>query len=164
MSELERMHGEGVRLIGELVWYSMGYREYSVPALDPVWERAADLGMVLSIHPTEGTEDMARLLEKHPRLQVVIAHPGEYAHYMEKLELCKKYPNASLDICGTGLFRNFMLEYGVKTIGAERFLFATDYPTCNVGMQVGAVEYAYLTEEQRELIFNGNARRLLGLD
>ena len=160
--ELDRVHAEGVRLIGELVPYLMGYTEYSCDALAPVWKHAAELSMVVSIH-TGAIADMTAFATANPTLNIVIAHPGEHPNYMEKLELCKRCPNVYLDLCGTGLFRNWMLEYGVGLIGAERFLFATDYPTCNIGMQIGALQFAEITAEQRSLICSGNAKRLLKL-
>ncbi len=160
--ELDRMHAEGVTLIGELVPYLMNYTDYACEGLAPVWKHAAELSMVLSIH-VGAIKDMETLALANPKLNIVIAHPGEHPNYMEKLELCKHCPNVYLDICGTGLFRNWMLEYGVGIIGAERFLFATDYPTCNVGMQIGALQFAEITEEQRALICYGNAMRLLHL-
>nr|MBQ4318691.1 amidohydrolase family protein [Clostridia bacterium] len=75
----------------------------------------------------------------------------------------EKYPNAYLDLSGTGLFRYAMLAHGVNRVGAERFLFGTDFPVCNAAMQVAAVLSEYLTDEDYELIFSGNAKRLLGL-
>jgi predicted TIM-barrel fold metal-dependent hydrolase len=98
-----------------------------------------------------------------PKLSFIIAHPGEYDNYMRNLERVEKYPNAYLDICGTGLFRNRMLWYGVNRVGAERFLFGTDYPVCDPAMQVAAVKYQRITDHDRELIFSGNFLRLLGM-
>lgn len=160
--ELERMHSEGVKLIGELVPYSMGRWKYSDPSLNDVWKLAAELKMVLSVHPTD-IEDMEAVISANPELPVVIAHPGEYTAYIEKIELLKRNGNAYMDICGTGLFRYGMLAYGVRQLGAERFLFATDFPTCSVGMQIGGVESEDLTDAEREQIYSKNARRLLGL-
>ena len=56
-----------------------------------------------------------------------------------------------------------MLAYGVGRVGAERFLFGSDYPVCSPGMNVGAVDYEEITDRERELIFSGNAKRLLNL-
>ena len=56
-----------------------------------------------------------------------------------------------------------MLSYGVHKVGAERFLFGTDYPICNPRMYVQAVLQEHLTDEERELIFHKNASRILGM-
>lgn len=170
--ELERLHKAGVRYIGELVPYIMDWKSaggasaegksYSSPEALEIFAVARDLGFVVSIHPSEHN-DMDALCAAFPTLPVIVAHPGEYQNYMRNLERIEKYPNAYLDICGTGLFRNRMLWYGVNRVGAERFLFGTDYPVCNPGMQVAGVEYERLTDSDRELIFSGNFKRLLNL-
>ncbi len=82
---------------------------------------------------------------------------------MAKLDLLRRHSNAYLDICGTGLFRYGMLKYGVDQVGAERFLFGTDFPVCSVGMQVGGVMTEDLTPAERQAIFADNAKRLLRL-
>jgi predicted TIM-barrel fold metal-dependent hydrolase len=51
----------------------------------------------------------------------------------------------------------------VKEVGVERFLFGTDFPVCSVAMQIGGVLGENLTRKQREAIFAGNAKTLLGL-
>ncbi|MBR0458376.1 MAG: amidohydrolase [Victivallales bacterium] len=162
IQELDRMRAEGVKLIGELVPYMMGYREYMHPTLLPVWEYAQKTQMLVSIHSID-IQDMEKLVASFPRLKVVMAHPGEFPSLQQKLEVMKKHPNAYLDICGTGLFRYNMLSYTVKAIGADRILFATDFPTCNPAMQVAAVDFEDITPDEREAIFHGNAERLLGL-
>jgi len=160
--ELQELHTLGVRYIGELVPYIMGWQTYTCPGAMEIFSVAQELGYTVSIHPTTH-EDMDALCAAFPKLSFIIAHPGEYDNYMRNLERVEKYPNAYLDICGTGLFRNRMLWYGVNRVGAERFLFGTDYPVCDPAMQVAAVKYQRITDHDRELIFSGNFLRLLGM-
>ncbi|MEA4822668.1 MAG: amidohydrolase family protein [Clostridiaceae bacterium] len=161
--ELTRLHAQGVRLIGELVPYMMGWTRYTCPGALEIFSLAQELGMTVSVHPTV-PEDLDALCAAFPHMNIIVAHPGEYNDYLRNLERLERYPNAYLDICGTGLFRNRMLWYGVNRVGAERFLFGTDYPVCNPAMQVAAVEYERLTDAERELIFAGNFKRLLNLE
>lgn len=162
IQEIDRMCAEGCRLIGELVPYSMGYQEYMHPSLHPVWEYAQERKLPVSIHSMD-IQDMEKLIASYPKLIVVMAHPGEYNNLIPKLEILKKYPNACLDICGTGLFRYNMLAYTVQEVGFDRILFATDFPTCSAAMQVAAVDFEDITPEAREAIFHKNARRILKL-
>ena len=159
---LEKAHAKGVRLIGELVPYMMGWSRYTCPGALEIFSAAQDLGFTVSVHPTVH-EDLDALCAAFPRMNFIVAHPGERDSYMHNLERMERYPNAYLDISGTGLFRNRMLWYGVNRVGAERFLFGTDYPVCNPAMQVAGVEYECLTDEQKALIIAGNFKRLLGL-
>ena len=52
---------------------------------------------------------------------------------------------------------------GIRRAGAGKFLFGTDYPITNPGMYVHAVLGEHIGEEDRRLIFSGNAKRLLRL-
>ncbi len=160
--ELEYMKTQGVKLVGELVPYRMGWREYACRESLEIFGVAGELGMTVSMHPTN-TEDMEAVVKALPKTTFVFAHPGEKAAYMAHLERMEKYPNAYLDLSGTGLFRYAMLAHGVNRLGAERFLFGTDFPVCNASMQVGGILSEYLRPEDYALIFSGNARRLLGL-
>ena len=83
--------------------------------------------------------------------------------FLKHLERLEKYDNTYLDISGTGLFRYGMLREGIRRVGAEKFLFGTDYPITNPGMYVQAVLYEHITDADREMIFCKNAERILGV-
>ncbi|MBE6931403.1 MAG: hypothetical protein E7463_14110 [Ruminococcaceae bacterium] len=158
--ELKIMYDQGVRLIGELVPYMMGWKEYTCPGAMEIFTYAQELGMTVSIHPTT-EEDMLKLYKSFPHMNFIAAHPGEKARYMAHLESMEACPNVYLDICGTGLFRYGMLSYGVSRVGSERFLFGTDFPTCTPGMQVSGVLYERMSNADYENILYKNAERLL---
>lgn len=160
--ELETMYSQGIRLIGELVPNTNGNWSYVCKGALEIFDFAQDLGMTVSIHSTDMAE-IFTLCRTFPHLNIVAAHPGEYDRYMQHLERMQSCPNAYLDICGTGLFRNRMLSYGVNLLGAERFLFGTDYPVCNPAMQVAGVEWEIDSINDLEAIFSKNAKRLLNL-
>jgi len=153
-----------VKLIGELVPYMMcwGDLTYSSKETIEIFKLAEELGMVVNAHPTT-IEDMERILKEVPKLNIVFAHPGEKAHYLEQLELMEKYENMFLDLSGTGLFRYTMLSYGVKRVGSGRFVFGTDFPICNASMNIGGVFGEQLSQKDYEMIFHENAENLLGL-
>ncbi len=161
--ELEAMSKAGVKLVGELVPYMMGWSTYASDEAVEIFGVAGELGMVVSLH-SMNDDDMDALLPKIPNTTVVFAHPGEKSLYMRHLERMEKNPNAYLDLSGTGLFRYAMLAHGVNRLGAQRFLFGTDFPTCAPAMAL----YGVLGEEQVsdadcKLILRDNALRLLGL-
>lgn len=158
--EIERVHSLGVKLVGELVPYMMGYDLYFQKNAYEVYELMQSLGMVLSIHPTTD-EDLESLMRTFPHLTVIVAHPGEKPEYEAHLDRMSRYENAFLDICGTGLFRNNLLRYGIDRVGYERFIFGTDYPICNPAMQVHGVLYEDLTDNEIEAILAGNFHKLM---
>lgn len=163
--EIDLMHEKGVKLIGELVPYMHGWRDYSNKGLSEILDYAEQYNMVVSYHTmTEEQEEMDRMVAAHPGLTFVAAHPGERGFYEKHLERMEKYDNLYLDLSGTGIFRYGNIAYGISRVGADRFLFGTDYPICNPGMYVHAVLHEQMTEEERQKILYGNAARILGMN
>lgn len=168
LEEIEFMHRNGYKLIGEVVPYMHGWREsghdFSHKNMMEILDLAGDYGMIFSYHTMQDQqEEMETMIRENPRVTFVAAHPGQKKEYLLHLERMKKYENAYLDISGTGLFRYGMLVAGVKAVGAERLLFGTDYPITNPGMYVNAVLGEHISHEDREKIFYKNAERLLQL-
>ena len=162
--EIEKMHALGVKLIGELVPYFHGWSDYSCKDFGDILDTAAQYGMIVSFHSSADPDQMDAMVCRHPEVTFVAAHPGESSQFLRHLERMKLSDNYYLDVSGTGLFRHRMLRHGIDTCGAHRFLFGSDYPTCNPAMFIGGVALdTLLTEEEKRLIFAGNAKRLLGL-
>ncbi len=159
--EIERMAKRGIRLIGELVPYMHGWADYSCREFDEILDVAAAYHMVVSFHSMDN-DQMDEMVRKHPDAIFVAAHPGEYKDYMRHLSRMKMSENYYLDLSGTGLFRHGMLRRGMDECGAERFLFGSDYPTCNPAMFIGGVLLdTLITEKEKKMIFADNAKRLL---
>lgn len=161
--ELEEMyHSHGVRWIGELVSYSMHTGAYNSPGMFSIYETARDLGMVVNIHEhlLEVVEDV---LKNFPKVNFVLAHPGDVASAKERIELLSKYPNGYLDISGTGIFRYGMLRYALDKMGSHRVLFGTDFPVCAPGVYEGGVLGEHLTNEEREKVFYRNFEDLTSI-
>ena len=162
-AEIERMHNIGVTLIGELVPYLHNWRDYSLKSFDEILDVATQYKMVVNFHSLDD-DQMDRMVLKHPETVFVAAHPGEYNNYMRHLNRMKMSENYYLDLSGTGLFRQGMLRRGIDEVGVERFIFGSDYPTCNPSMFIGGVALdTLISEEEKSMIFAGNAKKLLNL-
>jgi len=162
VEELEKAARYGVKLVGELVPYMCGWSDYSCAGFSELLHEIGTRNMVVSVH-TIDLKQMAHMAENHRNVQFVFAHPGEKSTVLEHVEIMKRLENVYLDLSGTGLFRYGLLRYLVNQVGAERILFGTDYPICNLQMYVGAVMGEKISARDKELVFSGNARRLLGL-
>lgn len=161
--EIERMSKLGIRLIGELVPYRHHWHDYSCKEFDEILDVAVAYDMVVSLH-TLGQDEMDEMVRKHPKNVFVAAHPGEYESFCRHLHRMELSENYYLDISGSGLFRHGILRHGIDEFGAERFLFGSDYPICNPAMYIGGVLLdSMITEEEKQMIFAGNAKRLLKL-
>jgi len=161
--EIERMAGHGLRLIGELVPVTYGWSDYSCAAFDEILDTAQQYDMVVNFHSLDD-DQMDAMVQKHPDLTLVAAHPNTLKYYQRHLDRMEMSKNYYLDLSGTGLFRHRMLRHGIDTRGADRFLFGTDYPVCNPAMYIGGVVGdSLLSESEKEQILSGNAKKLLRL-
>lgn len=162
IAEVRRMAKLGVKLVGELVPYLHNWNSYNHKGIFPILEEVAKHSMVVSFHEmaSDTVEDMVKA---NPDIIFVAAHPGERDDVMRHVERMKKYDNVYLDLSGTGIFRWHMLRYLVDTVGSERILFGSDYPTCNPGVSIGGILAEPISTEAMENIFSKNAKRLLGI-
>ena len=161
IAELEKYHRKGITWLGEIVPSRHGYTAYSSPEMLEILAAARDLGMTVSIHPAND-EDISRLMENLPDLNVVAAHPGQRPDVLQRAEMMRRFPKLHWDISGTGLFRWGMLKYLVDRCGADKILFGTDFPICNIAMQIYGVLAEHISDEARTAVFSGNFKRLSG--
>ena len=162
--EVDKYADRGVRLVGELVYYLMSWRDYSSRSLYEILRVAADRKMVLSIHPSvHDLPAMERLVESLPDMDVVIAHLGGYGIYDWSIDLMKKYKNVYFDISAHGTDYEGMLLDAVNSVGSERILYGSDFPGYESRPFIDAVLRSGLRDDDIEAVFAGNAKRLLRL-
>ena len=162
VAEIKRMHDNGIDLIGELVPYMHGWSDYSDKGLHTILEAAGQYGMTVSFHTMKDEQkQMTGMIEAHPQVNFVAAHPNEKEYFLLHLERLRRFDNFYLDLSGTGIFRYGLIAYGVKKAGAEKFIFGTDYPICNPGMYVHAVLHEPISDDDKEKILYSNAVRLI---
>ena len=95
LAEVERMHAEGVGLVGELVPYLQGWQhagcDYGSEALMEILARAGEYGMVVSYHTMpEWAPQMEKMVSRNPGVTFVAAHPGQ----KDDRHLCGGAPRA----------------------------------------------------------------------
>ncbi|MBQ3226613.1 MAG: amidohydrolase [Clostridia bacterium] len=158
--EIDYAVENGVKLIGELVPYAHGWSDYSCPGFSEILDYLEGKDMVVSLH-TMDQDQMEQMALAHKNITFVFAHPGEGAKVGKHIEIMKKCDNVYLDLSGTGLVRYGILRKFVKEVGAERILFGTDYPICNLKMYIAGVLGEKISDNDKELILSKNAKRLL---
>ncbi|MFI5522760.1 amidohydrolase family protein [Streptomyces platensis] len=146
--------------------------------LDAVWGALAEAGVPVVIHcgsgpapgKHTGPEPIARLLARHPRLRLIIAHMGmpEYADF---LDLAQRYPGVYLDT--TMAFTDFaeriapfpQAERGRLRDLGERVLFGSDFPNIPYGYAhaLEVLTGLKLGEDWLRGVCYGNAARLFGV-
>lgn len=107
---------------------------------------------------------IATVLEKFPDLTLIAAHFGGYSVWDEAVEKLCKYPNVYVD-CSSSMAM-ISAEKATEIIhkyGAEKVLYATDFPMWPLDEEMQRFNALSLTDEERELIFYKNALRVFGL-
>ncbi|MFI6878258.1 amidohydrolase family protein [Streptomyces sp. NPDC050400] len=148
------------------------------PLLDPVWGALAEAGVPVVTHcgsgpapgKHTGPEPMARVLARHPRLPLVVAHLG-MPEYGEFLDLAERYPEVRLDT--TMAFTDFserQAPFPREELGrlrdlGDRVLLGSDFPNIPYPYvhQLEAVERLGLGEEWVRAVCHGNGAALFGL-
>ncbi len=165
--EIERMHKLGVKLIGELVPYMHGWSDYSLPAFSEILEVAQHYNMVVSFHT--GDEEYHKtqideMVRRHRNLTLVAAHPCDGVPFEAHLKRMEMSDNYYLDLSGGKTYRHGLLKYGVTRIGADRFLYGSDFPICSASAFLATVKDEFLiSEEDKQKILYKNAKKILGL-
>ncbi|MFJ7157529.1 amidohydrolase family protein [Streptomyces sp. NPDC101118] len=146
--------------------------------LDPVWGLLAEAGLPVVIHcgsgpapgKHTGPEPVARLLARHPRLPLVIAHMG-MPEYEDFLALAGAYPEVRLDT--TMAFTDFAERLAGFPPGArdrladlgDRILLGTDFPNIPYPYehQLEALERLGLGDDWLRAVCHDNGAGLFGL-
>ncbi len=105
--EIERCRGrEGVRWIGELAGYIMGYGDdYASEAALTVMRGGGAHGAAVNLHCND-LNTLDRLCTILPGLKIVLAHPGGGKQdILARLAMVARHANLHLDISGSGIDR-----------------------------------------------------------
>ncbi len=107
---------------------------------------------------------IANLHRLVPELTIIAAHMGGWSEWDKAWESVIGKTDVYLDISSTiGHVPAEEVRRMVQTHGAEKILFASDYPAVTPEQTVQDVLSLGLTDAENELIFHKNAERLLAL-
>ena len=121
---------------------------------DKIFGFANELKCFVLMHPDKIPE-MVRFADKYPNMNLIIAHLGSVEH-VDAIKSAK-HGNIYTDTSGMASFNNNIIEYAVEKVGSEKIFFGTDTYAC--GFQRGRVEYARITDKDKDNIFYGNVKR-----
>jgi 5-carboxyvanillate decarboxylase len=121
-------------------------------------------------------------LDRHPNLKIVLGHLGEGLPFwlwrldniyektygwagdllgMVKLELKpSEYVLRNFTFTTSGMYDQDVFNYTLRKVGAQRLMFAVDYPYEDTHVATEFLEKTDLTNEQRALVSHANAERL----
>lgn len=133
----------------------------------PIIERAVDYGITVLQHAfckatgllehESNPVNVANLARRYPEARLIMAHMG--ADFTFGCDAIRDCPNVWSDMCGT-YCETGMIDYALRTIGAERILFGTDAPGVSFLNNLHKVLDTPLTADQKRMIFHDNAEGL----
>ncbi len=177
LREVDRCAAAGLRGIGELHPDSQGIDIADRTLMAPLMDMACALGLPLLLHcsepvghryPGKGETTPAKvmaLIENFPENMMICAHwGGGLPFYALMPEVGEALRNVYFDSAASPfLYRPGIYHSVAGLVGADRILFASDYPLMQPARPLGEIAGQDLTESERSLILGGNAARLLGL-
>lgn len=177
VAEIERCVRAGARGIGELRPDVQGFDPSDKALLAPVVEALKRHNLILLTHSSEPVghtypgkgavtpEKLYPLTTSFPDLTIICAHwGGGLPFYALMPEVKRALKNVFFDTAASPfLYRPQVYGEVASLVGADKVLFGSDYPLLQPSRLLKEIEDCTLTEEARQLILSGNARKLLGL-
>jgi uncharacterized protein len=166
LAEIERCAARGA--IGVKLLAS---RRADDPLLDPIAALAGKRGFPVLHHiwqhrrrewPSQEISDgadLARLAERHPATNFILAHIGGGGDYMHTFPAVAGCPNVYPDLSGSGVDRG-MLDAAIASLGAERLLWGCDLTMCTGLAKLRALEVIGLSDDELSHIRWSNAARI----
>lgn len=170
LEELERIKELGLKGVK----FHPEYQQFAVddPKMKPLYRKISELGLITVFHagvdygfpPPYGCtpEALASVLDCF-ETPVVAAHWGGLQFSEDVIRhLCGRdvYIDTSF---GYGRLTRFHAEKILELHGMDKMLFATDMPWHTASLEMRLLATLGLSEEEKEKLFCGNAKNLLGI-
>lgn len=102
-----------------------------------------------------------RLAAQCPDTTIILAHIGGFFSGEAALATAARRPNVWVDTSEIPLPN--MVRKAVDFLGAEKVLFGTDAPCCDIRLEILKVKLAELTPEQERLVMWANYARIMNI-
>lgn len=133
------------------------YHKYSLEEYgDKVFSFASEHHAIVLIHPEKAADYILPFADRYSNVRFIMAHLGNKS-YVDAIANAKN-GNVYTDTSGMASSQNMVIEYAVERVGAEHILFGTD--TYAAGFQRGRVEYALISQQEKENILRNNIEKL----
>jgi len=109
-------------------------------------------------------KDFVPFLNEYPEVIFIFAHLGNsdennFTDQIRAIQKCKS-SNVYVDTSSANSMCSGLVEWAVKEIGSQRILFGSDTPLYSVASQKARIEYAEISEEDKENILYKNAIKI----
>ncbi len=177
LAEIERCIRGGIKGVGELRPDTQLPVTVSQEKLAPFSQLLLKNNLVLLTHASEPVghlyrgkgaatpERLYKFIASFTGVPVVCAHwGGGLPFYTLMPEVRQALENVYFDTAiSPFLYRPEIYRYVRDLVGADRILFGSDYPVMAPSRLLREINTVELSDEDRDMILSGNARRLLGI-
>jgi predicted TIM-barrel fold metal-dependent hydrolase len=141
----------------------------------PLYDLARALNLIVTFHagwdpsyPDEinaTPQSMKTIADNFPGLRIIAAHMGGMKLAQEVFDDIAGKSDIYMDTayCDHSWMDKDMLEKIINKHGADKILFASDFPWDSPSRELALIRSLNITEEQKQLILGDNAVRLLGI-
>jgi predicted TIM-barrel fold metal-dependent hydrolase len=168
----------GAVAIGELNADGQDFDWRDVGVLEPFVESCLEVGLPIMMHCSESVghlypgkgsatpEKIVPFAEAYPELKIIAAHWGGGLPYYELMpEVRRALQNVVYDSAASTYLYDFAIFDAVTRIaGADRVLFASDFPVLKQKRFLDRVRMTGLDDETMKKVLGGNAQRVFGLE
>lgn len=105
-------------------------------------------------------QSIVSVCRRYPELPI-IASEFRFRTNRRLYRAMEKCPNLHIELSGLWLFR--AVEFICREFGADRLLFGTRLPIRDPSCSLGMVNYAMISEEEKEMVAGRNISRLMGV-
>lgn len=109
------------------------------------------------------------VLEEFPDLKLILAHLGN-GFWDQSIEIAERFPNVMFDtaiaisyIDSPNTLDDEEAADIIRTIGADRILFGSDYPWIDPSKDIDRIKGLNISDKNKELILGKNAAQLFNL-
>ena len=177
VSEVYRCRRAGAKGIGELHPDTQGILDADMSALAPVFDAARVLDMLILVHasepvghgyPGKGTvtpDLLMALVNAFPNNTFIFSHfGGGLPFYGLMPEVKSALKNVYFDSAASSfLYTPEVFDVAARAVGAEKIVFASDFPLVPQRRALDEFEQAGRSPEESRLVRGANAAQLLGL-
>jgi uncharacterized protein len=152
----------GARGIGE-IYVRPGSKYTLLSYLEPLVEIAKSNHLPILFHTGDFSYTAPVLtlevIRSNPEVNFILGHLGSIHYVLDAIEILKTFPNVYADT--SGMSSVLMLRRAVEECGAEKLLFASDYPYWHPQVEIRRIYAADLRRDAEQKILGENAARLL---